>query len=782
MLETHRWIVAPYRQDRLAALCEIPATDAPLLEIDCHRQRRGPYTGAGELLRILVPQAYQKWPELVLAHAREILSLAPELQTTIPAPPATLTTLAIPKERTRFYGRVYTRRLAHGIVNFLLEIRAASGQPLGPFFFDNVQAADYTDQELLSILLRRVQPQHGSIALGSTTHVLTDPLQQALTRFACQIQPQPPARREQEAEALPPAWQAWLEHAGQGWRGEREALQEITLWPQCGIAVDTPWAQGLAWLVAHLEQEQRLRLGRAYVESEGTSAHPLEQLAYQQSAESVRQQWHDERAETLAQLGQWSLQLGALPYHREQGSQAATLGVESLLQAINYCVDMGFYDWTQGLGERGRRLVTWETQPLRAWVFTSKLAIALAMFEQADEAEALISEARGNSSDPQVHIQAAYMTAMNYTRHRGPRQRNHQQARAWINVARAIAQGSADPQDRAFQVAFQDNGMALVELHLGRPTKALELVEGAISQLDQELTQDQHRLHRSVLLYNRGQVYAYLKQWEKALVDYTAVIALDPHFSEYYLDRGNLYRQLKQYERALQDYQQALQLSSPYPELYFNRALLLADMGQVEAALADYTTILELEPDYLDALVNRASLLYEQGDFQLARRDIAHGLQLQAGHAQLLCLLGLLELGEEHPALAYQALSAAIEQDPLLVAAWTNRAVLAFEQGQVEAAIEDLSRACALGENAAVRYNRGIAYQALQQWERAIEDFSAALDLDREDEQDLLYRRGCCLARLGNAERAHQDFQAHLALGPSPYGEELRQVDPSLIR
>jgi tetratricopeptide (TPR) repeat protein len=782
MMQTHRWIVAPYRQDRLAALSEIPGPDAPLLEIDCHYQRCGPYTGTGELLRALVPQAYRRWPELVMAHAREILSLAPELQTTIPTPPATLTTLAIPKERTRFYGRVYTRRLAHGIVNFLLEIRAASGQPLGPFFFDNVQAADYTDQELLAILLRRVQPQHGQISLGSTTHPLTAPLMQALTRFACLLRPQPPARQEQEAEALPPAWKSWLAGAGQGWRGEREALAEITAWPECGIAADTPWTQGLTWLVAHLEQEQRLRLGRAYVASEGTSANPLEHLAYQQSTLSVRQQWHDERAETLEHLGQWSLQLGAIPYHRAQGRQATTLGVESLLKAINYCVDMGFYDYTKDLGERGRRLVTWETQPLRAWVFTSKLAIALAMFEQADEAEELISEARGNSSDPQVHIQAAYMTAMNYTRHRGSRQRNHQQARAWINVARAIAQGIADPQDRAFQVAFQDNGMALVELHLGHPAKALELVEGAIGQLDHELTQDQHRLHRSVLLYNRGQVYAYLKRWEQALVDYTAVIALDPHFSEYYLDRGNLYRQLKQYTHALEDYQQALRLSSPYPELYFNRALLLADMGQIEEALADYATILELEPDYLDALVNRASLLYEQGDFQPARRDIEHGLQLQPGHAQLLCLLGLLEIGEERPAEAYQALSSAIEQDPLLVAAWTNRAVLAFEQGQLEAAIEDLTRASALGENAAVRYNRGIAYQAQQQWERAIEDFSAALDLDREDEQDLLYRRGCCLAHLGNRERARQDFQAHLALGPSPYGEELRQLDPSLLR
>jgi hypothetical protein len=58
--------------------------------------------------------------------------------------------------------------------------------------------------------------------------------------------------------------------------------------------------------------------------------------------------------------------------------------------------------------------------------------------------------------------------------------------------------------------------------------------------------------------------------------------------------------------------------------------------------------------------------------------------------------------------------------------AWTNRVVLAFEQGQVQA--------IAPGENAAVCYDRGIAHQ---QWEQAIEDVTTALQFDREDEQDL---------------------------------------------
>src|SRR5437660_3572242 len=217
------------------------------------------------------------------------------------------------------------------------------------------------------------------------------------------------------------------------------------------------------------------------------------------------------------------------------------------------------------------------------------------------------------------------------------------------------------------------------------------LVETAIARLDRELTSDQHQLHRSVLLYNRGQVHARLAHWDEALADYTAVIALDPYFSEYYLDRGNLYRQQKRYVEALADYQQVLKLSPPYPEVYYNRAVLLVDMERVDEALADYNYVLELEPDYVDGLLNRASLLYEQGDFQAARRDVERGLQLQPEHAQLLCVLGLIEIAEEHPAQAHQALSTAITLDSSLVAAWANRAVLAFETGRVDAALGHLT-------------------------------------------------------------------------------------------
>ena len=118
---SHAWIVAPYRRDREQALQAMNRVTAVSYHINCHRNLRGPYTGTGELLRQLVPEVYQKYPDVVNAHGTEILSVAPELKSLAVATAETLTSLATAKERTIYYSHMRTLHLAHGIVDFLLE-------------------------------------------------------------------------------------------------------------------------------------------------------------------------------------------------------------------------------------------------------------------------------------------------------------------------------------------------------------------------------------------------------------------------------------------------------------------------------------------------------------------------------------------------------------------------------------------------------------------------------------------------------------------------------------
>lgn len=781
----HTWIIAPYHRDRIAFWEESRGhTDAAFV-IDCHRNHRGPYTGVGELLRQLLPDVYSRYPDHANAHAVEILSIAPELKSLLSVSTETLTSLAVPEERTRFYSRLRTLRLAHGLIDFLKGCITLGVYDHFAIFFENVHATDVLDQEFISVLLRRTDPQHITVTVGTIDDTLPEPFASALSSHAHCVQLEPPTKEERQQQLqswpIPTDWKEWLTDKSEGWQGEWEPLDALK--PELARVhpEGSTFEEGIQRLVEQLTPEMQRTLAQAYITSNCTDDSLPELIAYRLLDPPTRQAMHDARADELEKLDQWSLKLGAIPYHCEHGCDPAHRGAKALQVALDYCINMGYYEATVDLGYRGRKVIDWEKQREYYWTFTTKNTTSLAALGRPEEAEELYNEARSITANASIHMQAAYATAMLYTRHHTTDRRNHMLAKGWINESIAIAQLLPDLKQRAFNTVFNQNGLALIEMHMGHPEKSLQLVTEGLERLNRELEPGEHMLHRSVLLYNRAQVYAGMGKIEEALTDYTAVIEQDPHYSEYYFDRGNLYRRLKRNEEALADYENAIRYSPPYPEAYYNRAGVLSALGRDEEALADYNYVLELDPDYVDALINRSSMLYERGELEAARRDAEHGLTLSPDNAQFLSTLGLIAMAEERQEEAQQAFTAALEHDPSLVAAWTNRAVLFFEQGNVEAAIADLTHALALEPNATVLYNRGLAYQAREQWEQAIHDYNQALALDKTDMQDILYQRGLCHFQLGNTAQAHLDFKEHLEMGDSAYREEIARLDPAFL-
>src|SRR5690349_1534133 len=139
----HRWVTGGLSRDRRAIVDELDRHPPLTTTVDAHRRLRGPYTMAGSVLRAIVPDALAVAEELVAAHAIEILSAAPELRAVVPAAPETLTSLAVPGERTRYYSQMRTRRLAHGLAEFLRDLAARTGPRT--LVIENVDHADATD-------------------------------------------------------------------------------------------------------------------------------------------------------------------------------------------------------------------------------------------------------------------------------------------------------------------------------------------------------------------------------------------------------------------------------------------------------------------------------------------------------------------------------------------------------------------------------------------------------------------------------------------------------------
>ncbi|MBY8883587.1 tetratricopeptide repeat protein [Streptomyces sp. PTM05] len=712
----HQWIEAPRRSQR-ARTAELARTTQELTPVvDAHRRLRGPYTAAGTIARALVPLILETAPGTVTDHTIELLTVAPELRGTVPATRETLTSLAVPEERTRFYSRLRTLRIAHGLAEFLRD--HAANAPGGPYGLtvENVHAADATDRELLAVLLRRIDPALLRLTLcgapdGAEAAEGTESLAEALERHAERVEPLPLS----EADTLVLS-------------GSRD----------------------LAW---------------EYIASDCTDDTPALKAAYHALPLPERAALHDRRAAELEATGEASLLLGAVPYHREHGTDPAGVGVRALRTGLDTCIDTGFYEATVDFGRRGRALVDQDRDRDQWWAFTTKMTTSLAALSRPEEAEALYDEARALCADPAVHLQAAYATAMLYTRHHGTERRDHQTALGWINEAIALSTLLPDERQRAFHTVFHQNGLALIENHLGRPEEALRLVTEGLARLERELGPDEHRLHRSVLRYNRAQVYAGLGRLDEALDDFTDVIAEDPNYPEYHFDRAGVLRRLGRDDEALTEYETAMRLSPPFPELYYNRGDLRAARGNVDGALADFAYVLDIEPRYVDAHVNLAGLLVEIGDTRWAAEVVAAGLAVDPANAYLLCLLGRLESEAGHADRARAALDAAVAADPRCAEALATRAVLSFETGDLPGAVEDFSRSLEIAQDPVVLFNRGSVHEELGRWKEAAADFDRVVELDPEGPDGWL-RRGACRLRLGDEPGGRSDLRRFTALAP----------------
>jgi tetratricopeptide (TPR) repeat protein len=672
IFDQHVWIAGHAPDQRRSAVASLGLIGRRV-DVDAHRQLRGPYTAAGTIVREVIPALIDAHDELVQRHDVEILTAAPELDGRVVNRRATLTSMASPDERTRFYPMAHTRRVAHGLCELLLAWAQISDErPI--LFLDRLDAADATDLEFVEIMLRRSDPRVLTLIVGTRTVARLAPtLEEALRRY-CRFVPAPVPR-------------------------PRRAGQE--------------------------KKRTTRQLARAYVDSDCTSEDDAERAAYLSLTDEARAVLHDRRAEKLEAAAELTLRLGALPFHREHGTDPSGAGFASLEAAIEHCVLTGFYDAVLDFGERAKKLINPATRPEEAWLITAKVVTALTALGRPDEAAREYDAACAVSTLPSAHLQAAYGRAMLYTRFFDDPRKDHQKAKAWINTAIAIASMLPEEDWRTFNLTLNENGLALIEMQLGDLEQSLALIESGLDRLDHALRDGRQTLHRSVLRYNRAQLLTRLGRASEALAAYDELIEIDPNHSEYRVERAAVLRGLGRSNAAIADLTAAISLSPPYPEPYYNRGDLLLELGEHERAARDFAYVIELDPTLVDAYVNRASALCELGEDDLAAEVVGAGLALAPDAAHLHGLNALLLHRDGRLEESEDAYAAALRLEPALGALWANRAVLAFDRGHLAAASDHLERAIdLLGPQADLLANRAVIDERRGRWAGAEGDLS----------------------------------------------------------
>jgi tetratricopeptide (TPR) repeat protein len=677
----------------------IAAHAAPDVVVSCHARLRGPYSGTGRVLHALIADAQRLTPELVDAHRIELLYAAPELEPAIGPAPESLVSVTPHEERTRYFGQSLIRAMSHGIVTFLVgyatALRTETGRRLC-VAFDDLHAADLTEQELVAIVLRRADPAVLRVVAGAAAAGMPEELERALERWTVRVD-----------------------------------------------AHDRPDAGGRA--------PADLVLG--YVLADGTSDDPAERAAYATAPAGVRRRLHDERAAALEWQADAGLRLGAIPYHRERGSDPGGAGRQALRVALERCVAAGYSAATVDFGMRGRALCDPVAHQQDYCHFSAKAASALIPLGRLDECAEIYHELLERYALPRVQMTCSYAIAMLHTRFYEPR--DHTAALEWANRARALADLEDDPVEGPYFQVYQDNGLALIELHRGNLERALALVSGGLERLERELPGDRYVVHRSQLLHNRARVLVALGRHDEAYGEFTRLIELDPNYVEYHTDRANLSRRRGELDAALADYDRAVAVSAPLPELYYNRADVRAAAGHADAALADLDLVLDMEPDLAPARLLRATLRLDAGDAGGALEDAGAGLAAHPDDPRLLSALALAQQASGAPEAALAAFDRALAIDPGFTPALVDRAVLAFELGRLDAALADLTHALELdGDDPDVLFNRGFVLEHAERHAEALADFDRALALPGADREALLDHRAACRAAL---DRVHAD-------------------------
>lgn len=366
----------------------------------------------------------------------------------------------------------------------------------------------------------------------------------------------------------------------------------------------------------------------------------------------------------------------------------------------------GFYEDARVYGERAEAVL--ETYAPgdddMYWLVFFKLFMCNLGLHDGIAAQRVLDEmgALERVHDPARRGQLQYLVAMLHVRYLEERDLTRGEEHLREGLA-TLAADEVPPDYYHFFSVFNRNGLALVRHFQGRHEEAIELCKSGFEELQQHLSDERHRLHRSVLLYNTGQVYESIKVYDEAARYFSAAMEMDPNYSEYFNDRGNVFLKMGRLEEARADYQEAIALSPPYYEVWTNLGQCYRRMGRFEDAMAAFSRALDLTPDHILSHLGRAQC-YE-----------AMGLAAEA-------------------LVDYEA---ALELNSDLWDARAGRAILRFEAGDLEGSLEDLDRAIEISPREAGLYlNRAFLLVEVGLPGRAKEDLATFLRLAPTDAAD----------------------------------------------
>jgi tetratricopeptide (TPR) repeat protein len=251
------------------------------------------------------------------------------------------------------------------------------------------------------------------------------------------------------------------------------------------------------------------------------------------------------------------------------------------------------------------------------------------------------------------------------------------------------------------------------------------------------------------------------KPYDKAISSFTAALQANPDrniaFFIYSL-RAGAYLGTGQLEKALVDSSTSIQLNPKYAPAYYYRGIVYSRTANRDKAISDYTTAIQLNPGYADAYLNRGVEYSIKRNFKLALRDASMAIRLNPKYADAYHNRGIYysDTGEFDKAIA--DFSQAIRFNPRSMT-FHGRAKAYENSEKFDKAIADYDRVIRFATKDANDYPvRGHAYFKKGNYKAALSDFEKAVQLSPNNANALSglawLRATCPDASLRNGKEA----------------------------
>ena len=189
------------------------------------------------------------------------------------------------------------------------------------------------------------------------------------------------------------------------------------------------------------------------------------------------------------------------------------------------------------------------------------------------------------------------------------------------------------------------------------------------------------------------------------------------------------------------------------------RAQVYRDTGADQRAIADYTALIDFDSQDAAAFLERGLAFYGQALTDRAIEDYTTALQLRPDYVQAYSnrCIAYLDKKLYHRAIADCSRAIELDLEPNLRWAYRNRGLAHGNSGDHGQAIEDFTAAIQIDPQFADAYvGRGWSYSQQGHYEQAIQDYSSALRI--KPRHALAYNNRCLVhRRAGQLDRAIAD-------------------------